>query len=76
MIENKKNETLQSFFERKELESMVFVKEGFLHKKIQKEDVFVDLIKNSPMRMEDVVWNSMKPCEGYKVIENVDKIMS
>ena len=55
MIEIKHNEMFQSCFNRKELESVVVVKEGFLHKKIQKEDVFVvDLTTNS-LSMEDVV---------------------
>ena len=48
MIEIKKNEMLQSFFSRKGLESVVFVKEEFLHKKIQKrEGIFGDLTTNS-----------------------------
>ena len=45
-------------FSRKELESVVFVKEEFLHKKIQKkEDVFVDLTTNSLIgRQCETVW--------------------
>ena len=50
------------FFTRKELESVVFVKEEFLHKTIQKkEDVFLDLTENF-MKMEKVARNSMETC--------------
>ena len=50
------------FFTRKEPESVVFVKEEFLHKTIQKkEDVFLDLTENF-MKMEKVVRNSTETC--------------
>ena len=53
-------------FSRKELESVLFVKEEFLHNKIQKkEDVFRDLTKKFTGRK--VVSNSVKACKGYKV---------
>ena len=45
---------------------MFFVKEEFLHNKIQKkEDVFRDLTKKFTERK--VVSNSVKACKGYKV---------
>ena len=43
VVEIKNNEMLQSFFNREELVSVVFMKEGFLHKKIRKNNVFEDL---------------------------------
>ena len=58
---------------RKELELVVFVEVEFLQKKIQKEDIFVDLTHKLPA---DVVWNKMKPCESYNVIEKFDKVWS
>ena len=43
MLKIESNEMCLSVFSRKDLESMAFVGEEFLHKKIQKkEDVFVD----------------------------------
>ena len=48
----------------------------FLWKKIPRDDAFVDLITNSLIRMEDVVWNSMKASEGYKVILNFHEVGS
>ena len=62
-------------FSRKELESMVFVKEEFLHKNIQKkEDVFGDL--TGKLTERKIVWNNMEACEGYKVIQWFDKVYS
>ena len=47
MLEIKNNEMFQSLSSKEEPESVVFVQEVFLYKKIQeKEDVFVDLITN------------------------------
>ena len=47
---------------------MLFVKEVFLHNKIQKkEDVFGEL--TTTLTERKLVWNSMKACEGYKEIE-------
>ena len=55
-------------FSRNRLESVLFVKEVFLHNKIQKkEDVFGDL--TTTLTERKLVWNSMKACEGYKEIE-------
>ena len=44
-LEIENNEMLLSYFHeyKKDLESVVFVEEEFLHERIQKEDVFVDL---------------------------------
>ena len=44
-LEIENNEMLFSYFHeyKKDLESVVFVEEEFLHERIQKEDVFVDL---------------------------------
>ena len=43
-LEIEKNEMLWSYFQyRKNLKSVAFVEEEFLHKRIQKEDVPVDL---------------------------------
>ena len=44
VIEIKNNEMIQSFLGIIELESMAFVQEEFLNKKIQKKDVFGDLL--------------------------------
>ena len=44
---------------------MLFVKEEFLHNKIQKKEVFRDLTKKITERK--VVSNSVKACKGYKV---------
>ena len=44
-LEIKNNEIIWSYFHkyRKNLESLVFVEEEFLHERVQKEDVSVDL---------------------------------
>ena len=64
-----------SRFSRKELKSVVFIKEEFPHKKFQKkEHVFRDLTTKITERK--VVWNSMEACEGYKVIEKFGKAYS
>ena len=63
---------------RKELESVVFVEEEFLHKKIQrKEDVFEDLTTKR-MRGKYLMWNSMdvEACEDYKMTEMFEKVCS
>ena len=57
------------FFNRKELESGVWVKEEFLYKKIQPEKG--RLHEDRECRL----WNSMEACEGYKVIEKFDKCL-
>ena len=56
-------------FSRKELESVVFVKEEFLHKKIQKkEDVSVDLTANSLRRRQcETVWRLVNAKRRLKV---------
>ena len=62
MLKVNSNEMFLLFFTRKEPESVVFVKEEFLHKTIQKkEDVFLDLTENF-MKMEKVVRNSTETC--------------
>ena len=55
---------------------MVFVKEEFLLKKIQKvENIFRDLNINLPWE-EGNMRNSMEAYEGYKVIEKFNKVCS
>ena len=71
--------TIRYFLSRKEQEPTVFVKEGFLHWKIQKkEDVFGHLTTKSlrkVLRYCEIVW-STQACEDYKLIEKFDKICS
>ena len=67
------------FLSRKKQESVVFVKEEFLHKKIQKKRKCfrMFLIKNSLTLSYESRWCetvcSMEASEGYKVIESLIK---
>ena len=70
---------MRNFLSRKKQESVVFVKEEFLHKKIQKkEDVFgyfwTQTHSHLGRQCEKVC--SMEACEGYKVIGKFDKVYS
>ena len=67
---------IRYFLSRKELETVVFVKEEFLLEKIQKKRCF--RIFDHKLTEEgkcETEW-SMKACEGYKVIEKFDKVCS
>ena len=65
------------FLSRKKQESVVFVKEEFLHKKIQKkEDVFGYLTTNS-LRKVSVKQNGLwRLVRTYTVIKKFDKVCS
>ena len=77
MTEIKNNEwDGQVAFSRKYLESVVFVEEEFLHKKIQKkEDGFEDLTAKHTERKQGSV-KQYGVCAGYKVTEMFDKAFS
>ena len=53
---------------------MLFVKEEFMHKHIQKRRCFRRF--DHKLTERNVVWNSMEAREGYKVIEKFDKVFS
>ena len=67
--------TMRYFLSREEEESVSFVKEKFLHKKIQKKrKCFLKFEHKLTERM--TVRNSMQTCQSYKVIEKFDKVFS
>ena len=69
---SKINNNKMIVFIRNELESVAFIEEEFLHKKIQKkEDFFEDLTKKFTRgrQCETVYTMHVEPCEGYQMIE-------
>ena len=58
---------------RKKQGSVVFVKEEFLHKKIQKKE---GVFGYFDLKLTHLTVCSMEACEGYKFIEKFDKVYS